>query len=59
MKAVHSVLYNDGNDDSIFALVKSVNKDGTLNLVVFPSSSPVEHVSNVNEGTGGVTWRNA
>lgn len=56
---VRAVLYNDGVDDAVYALVRSTNKDGTLNLITFPTSSSVEHVNNVPEGTGGVTWRAA
>ena len=51
------VVYNDGTDPDVYAEATKVNADDTLNLVTFPTTSPVEHVQNVPEGTGGRTWR--
>ena len=58
-EAAQFVRYDDGNDANIYALVESGNDDGTLNLITFPSTSPVEHVSHVPEGLGGRTWHTA
>ena len=53
---VDSVIFDTGTEEA-FALVKSKNDDGTLNLVYFPTGSPVEHANNIPEGEGGRTWR--
>ena len=58
-KPVESVLYDDGTQTDCLALVRSSNEDGTLNLVYFPDSSPVEKANTVPEGTGGHTWHEA
>jgi hypothetical protein len=57
MTAVKSVWFNTGDEDA-FALVVGENDDGTLNLVYFPTTSPVEHADNIPEGEGGRTWHN-
>lgn len=53
---VTSVTFDDGKE-KCFALVVSKNDDGTLNLIYFPSSSPVEHANNIPEGEGGRTYK--
>lgn len=58
-KNAQFVLYNDGDSDSVPALVAGKNVDGTLNLVTFPESSPVEHKNSVPEGVGGNCWHEA
>ena len=55
MKA-QTVWFDDGVETEILSLVKSTNEDGTLDLVTFPLSSPVEHCDSIPEGTGGMTW---
>ena len=55
MTAAKSVWFDTGDEDA-FALVVSENDDGTLNLLYFPSDSPVEHADNIPEGEGGRTW---
>lgn len=50
------VFFNDGTDSKIPALVFEKNADDSLNLVTFPTSSPVERRHSVAEGTGGGTW---
>ena len=56
MHDVKSVKFNDGTNPNVFALVVSTNEGGTLNLITFPTSSPVEHENDIPEGTGGRTW---
>ena len=56
MKAVHSVTFDDGKEKCL-ALVAKTNDDGTLNLIYFPTSSPVEHANNIPEGEGGRTYK--
>lgn len=58
-KAAHTVIFDDGDDHDVLALVRSKNDDGTLNLITFPTTSPVEHENSVPEGEGGRSWREA
>ncbi len=58
MKAVESVLYNDGAAEDNFAIVRSTEKNGNLNLLVFPEygGGGVNHVNDVPKGTTAGTW---
>lgn len=51
-----AVEYDNGNE-KVLALVTKHHEDDTLDLVTFPTSSPVEHVSAVPRGEGGRTWQ--
>ena len=50
--AVH---YNDGNETAL-ALVTNDHGGNVIDLIYFPTTSPVEHATSVPEGEGGVTW---
>jgi len=54
--SVHSVLYDDGTDADIFALVIKKNEDGTLNLFAIRESGEPEVANGIPEGEGGRTW---
>jgi len=56
MAAAKHVWFDNGTDKKVYALVASENDDGTVNLITFPLSSPVEHENSIPEGEGGRTW---
>ncbi len=57
MKPAEHVLYNDGESDSNYALVRSTEPNGNLNLLVFPEhGGGVQHINDVPKGTGPGTW---
>jgi hypothetical protein len=53
MAFAEAATYNgDAGGEDTPSLIASRNQDGTLNLVTFPTTSPVEHKPNVPVGTG-------
>jgi hypothetical protein len=57
MKAVHSVFYNDGEEKNNFAIVRSHEENGNLNLLVFgEKEGGVEHKNDVPRGDVAGTY---
>jgi len=59
-KTVESVLYDDGHSEDNFALVRSKEPNGNLNLLVFHEhggeGGQGEHVNDVPKGAGAGTY---